>query len=199
MTPAQLLPIAKVCLYLALDDSANQALLKTGFLRPQLPELIDQGIEVVEWMADVFPSDSSLQKYTNYLQWLCVPYIPQAEYIINSGGSGQIVNPATAVASSIQEIFYQTIVGQPGTPTLSNGQLSFVITDDFIMNNSLQLTIDTQVIPYGAFTDRLSYTVVYTNTDATISIFNGGLTAPSNIGLVTDMMVAVRGQKFVAI
>lgn len=198
MTPDQLLPIAEVCSYLSADDQANKMLLNGGFLRPQQPMLIEVMLGVVNWRNTVYPGSDTLQKKNNYLQWLCSPYIGQAQYILNSGGSGQIVNPATGAASSIQEVFRQGFVDGSGTLTLVTGQTSFVITEDFIMNNSLQVTIDTQVITYGAFTDRLSYTVDYTNSDATINIFNGGLEAPENIGLQAPMMVAVRGQKFVS-
>lgn len=199
MTPVQLLPIAEVCSYLAADDQANQSILKGSFLRPQQPIMIDIAIGAVDWLNTVTPNDLSLQKKTNYLQWLCMPYIGQAQYILNQGGTGQIINPATGVASAIEEVFYQGFVDGSGSLVLINGQTSVIITDDFIIANSIVVTIDTQTIAYGAFTDRLSYTVLYTNTDATISIYNGGTTLPSNIGLVTDMMVAVRGLKYVTI
>lgn len=199
MTPSELIPIANVCCYLAEDDAANQTILKGGFLRPQLLALIDMTTESVTWLNTVNPSDPTLQQKTNFLQWLCMPYIPMAQFIINSGGTGQIVNPATGVASNIQEVFYQITVGDGGSPSLDPGDISLVITDDFIMQNSLQVSIDGTILPYGVYTDRLSYTVSYTNNDATVSFYNGGEDPPDNIGVQDQMVVQIRGQKFVDI
>lgn len=199
ITASEVIPIAKIAQYLAADDQQNQTLLKSRFLRGNLSRDIYITRKSIEWLNAVNPSSSNLAQQVNYLYWKCMPYVGQARYILNQGGGGQIINPATGVASTIQEVFYQGFVDGSGSLTLVNGQTSFVIADDFIINNSLQVTVDTQVITYGVFTDRLSYTIDYTDTDATVNIFNGGLVPPANIGLVTDMMVAVRGQKFVTI
>lgn len=198
-TTAEVIPIARICQFLAADDQQQQTLLKGRFLRGELSGDIDMTRNSVEWLNAVNSSSTLLPVLTNYLYWKCMPYIGRAKYILNQGGSGQIVNPATGVASSIQEVFYQSTVGLPGTPTLINGQLSFVITDDFILNNSLQVTIDNGVIPFGVYTDRLSFTASYTNTDVTINIFNGGEEPPDNIGLQDGWVVQIRGLKFVTI
>lgn len=198
-TAAQVIPIAKICQFLAADNQQNQTQLKGRFLRGDLARDIYMTRRSVEWLNSVNPSSTNLTQQVNYLYWKCLPYIGQAQYILNQGGAGQIVNPATGVSSTIQEVFYQGFVDGSGSLTLVNGQTSFTITDDFILQNSIAVTIDTQSIAYGVFADRLSYVVTYTDSDATIDIYNGGTTLPSNIGLVTGMMVAVRGLKFVTI
>lgn len=194
-TVAEVIPIAKICQYLAADDSQSQTFLKGRFLRGQLSRWIYIVRNSVESLNQISPNSFQLTAQVNYLYWLCMPYVGRAKYILNQGGSGQIVNPATGVASSIEEVFYQSEVDGSGTPTLITGQTSFVITDDFILNNSLQIIIDNSVIPFGVYTDRISYTVTYTDSDATVFIYNG---AP-NIGLQQYMVVQVRGLKFVTI
>lgn len=194
-TTPEVLSIANVCGFLAADDEANQMALKGGFLRQGLSQYIFMIRKGVQWLYDTFPSSDTLAQKTSYLYWLCLPYIQRALVILNSGGTGGIINPATGQGASIQEVFYQSEVDGTGTPPLTTGQTSFVITDDFILNNSLQIVIDNSVLPYGAYTDRLSYTVVYTNTDATITIYNGS----PNIGLQGLMVVQVRGLKFVTL
>jgi len=194
-TAAEVIPIAKICQYLAADDSQSQSLLKGRFLRGQLSRWIYIVRQSVEWLNQISPNSFELTAQVNYLYWLCMPYVGKAKYILNQGGSGQIVNPATGVASSIEEVFYQSEVDGAGTPTLVTGQTSFIITDDFILNNSLQIIIDNSVIPFGVYADRMSYTVTYTNSDATVFIYNGS----PNIGLQQYMVIQVRGLKFVTI
>lgn len=198
-TAAEVIPIAKIAQYLAADDQQDKTLLKGRFIRGNLARDIYITRKSVEWLYAVNPTASNLTQQVNYLYWKCIPYVGQAKYILNQGGSGQIVNPATGVASTIEEVFYQITVDGAGTPPLANGALQLVLTDYFIINGSLQVTIDSAVLPYGIYTDRYSYTVVYTNTDATIYFYNGGQFSPDNIGLQSGQIVQIRGQKFVTI
>jgi hypothetical protein len=198
-TTATVIPIAKICQYLAASDQQEQSLLKSRFLRGNLSRAIYMVRNSVEWLNEVSPTSQELTLQTNYLYWLCQPYIGEAKYILNQGGSGQIVNPATGLASSIGEVFYQITVDVSGAPPLTNGDIHVVIPDEFIMVNSLQVTVDSVVLPYGAYTDRMSYTVNYTNANATINFFNGGINPPENIGVQSGQIIQIRGQKFVTI
>lgn len=194
-TPAQILPIAEVCQFLALNDEAKQMAMKGGFLRQGLYRMIYIVRSSVQWLFDYNSSDSSLVVKANYLYWLCTPYIGQAQFILNSGGSGEIINPATGVASTIEAILYETTVDGIGTPTIVSGATSVIITDDFILEQSIQVIVDTVPIQYGVYTDRLSYTVVYTDTEATITFYNGD----PNQGLQAGWKIEFRGLKFVTL
>lgn len=194
-TAPEVLNISSVCQYLAMDDEANQDALRGGFVRPGLSQYIYMVRKGVQWLYDNFPSSNTLAQKTSYLYWLCQPYIQRALVILNSGGTGGIINPATGQGASIAEVFYQSTVGQPDLPPLTNGQTSFVIPDDFVLNSSISIVIDNGTLPFGAYTDRLSYTANYTNTDVTINIFNGS----PNIGLQDLMVVQIRGLKFVTL
>lgn len=194
-TPAQILPIAEVCEFLAAIDENKQMAMKGGFLRQGLYRMIYVVRSSVQWLIDYNSGDSSLVAKANYLYWLCTPYIGQAQFILNEGGSGSIINPATGVASTIEAIFYDTIVDGAGTPTIINGATSVIITDDFILQNSISVVVDTVSIQYGVYTDRLSYTVAYTDTQATITFYNGD----PNIGLQSGWNIEIRGLKFVTV
>lgn len=188
---------APICQYLASNDYQKQLFLKGGSNAPleRLTRLIYIVRKSLLWDYTRDNTDTTLTGVANYLYWLCGKYNATAAAILNGGGTGTIINPATGVASTIQALFYDPIVDGVGTPTLVNGQTSIVIPDDFILSNSITVVVDTVPIQYGVYTDRLSYTVAYTDADATITIYNGD----PNGGLQSGWNVEIRGLKFVAI
>lgn len=183
--------------YLAANQYAKRQFLQGGSNSPlkRLSRLIYIVRKSVLWDYTRDNTDPTLVATANYLYWLVGSYNAEAASILSGGGAGTIINPATGVASTIQALFYDPIVDGVGTPTLVNGQTSIVIPDDFILSNSITVVVDTVPIQYGVYTDRLSYTVAYTDADATITIYNGD----PNGGLQSGWNVEIRGLKFVAI
>lgn len=164
----QILNIAKVCQFLAADDAANQTFLKGKYLRsPKIPRLIYIVRNSVDWLNTYNPSSSTLLGKANYLYSLCMPYVGQANVILNSGGTGTIINPATGLVSSIAFQIVQFAVGDVGAPILA-GQTSFTLNYEFVLNNSVSIDLDGTELPI-AVSDRISYTIAYSNPSITIT------------------------------
>ena len=84
-----------------------------------------------------------------------------------NGSWVQINNLSNNVASNTSVILSQFIIGQGGSP-MTAGQTVLVLTYPLIVNNSVLVSKDGTILPVG-LNDRVSYTVVYTSTNVTIT------------------------------
>lgn len=84
-----------------------------------------------------------------------------------NGSWVQVNNLSNNLVSNTSIILTQFIIGQGGSP-MTAGQTVLVLTYPLIINNSVLISKDGTVLPVG-LNDRISYTVVYTSTNLTIT------------------------------
>jgi len=187
-TTTEVLQIADICQFLAKDNESKGNLFRGSYSRSGLSRLIYIVKSSVNWLFTYNPSDSTLLGKVNLLFSLCQPFVGQALQIIGSGGSGTIVNPATGVQSTIQQVYLQFTVGVTPSPqsvngvdvTLpTNGQTQIILPLEGILDMSVFVVKDGVELPIGA-TDRVSFTPVYTPTSVTITIGPAGTTFQNN-------------------
>lgn len=200
-TTAQIIQIAKVSQYLAADQESINNIFYGRYLRQGLSNLIRTVRRSVEWLNSYQPSNSTLTGKANYLYSLCQPFVGQANFIINGGGTGTIVNPSTGVISTIAAIFLEFTVGVTSSPVLVNGvnvtlpspggnQIVLPLTS--ILNNSIAVIKDGTPLPIGA-TDRVSFTPIYLSNSVTITL------GPSGTIFNTNDLYVITGLQFVAL
>ena len=196
-TTAETLQIADICQFLAKDSESQGQLLRGGYSRNGLSRLIYIVKSSVNWLYTYNPSDSTLLGKANYLFSLCQPFVGQALQIIGSGGSGTIVNPATGVVSTIQEVLLQFIVGTTPSPVIVNGvsvtlptdgQSQIILPLPNILNNSITVTKDNSPLPIG-LSGRDSFTPIYTTPSVTINM---------NDPFTNDDLIVIQGLQFIS-
>lgn len=177
-TTTEVLQIADICQFLAKDNESKGDLFRGSYSRRGLSRLIYIVKSSVNWLFTYNSSDSTLLGKVNLLFSLCQPFVGQALQIIGSGGSGTIVNPATGVVSTIQEVYLQFIVGVTSSPQLVNGVnvtlpvnggTQIILPIPNILNNSITVTKDNAPLPI-ALNDRSSFTPIYTTPSVTINV-----------------------------
>lgn len=197
-TNSEIIAISKICQYLAADSESQGMLLRSGYERKGLSRLIYIIRSGVEWLLSYNPSSDLLLGQANFLFSLCQPFVGRALQIQGSGGSGTIVNPATGVVSTIQEVYLQFIVGVTASPQVvngvnvtlpTNGSSSMVLPLESIINQSITVTKDNVPLPIG-LSDRESFTPIYTSTDVTINV---------NDNFSTGDLFVIQGLQFVAL
>lgn len=200
-TVTEILQIADICQFLAKDSESKGYLFRGTYERKGLSRLIYIVKSAVNWLNSYNPSSSTLSGKANYLFSLCQPFVGQALQIIGSGGSGTIVNPATGVVSTIQQVYLQFTVGVTTSPQVvngvnvtlpTNGQTQIVLPLSNIMNNSIFVVKDGVELPISA-TDRVSFTPIYTLSSVTLTIGPSGTTFQNN-----DLFV-IQGLQYVTI
>jgi hypothetical protein len=196
-TPTEILQIADICQYLAKDSESKGNLFRGGYERTGLSRLIYIVKSSVNWLNSYNPADNTLAGKSNYLFSLCQPFVGQALQIIGSGGTGTIVNPATGVVSTIQEVLLQFIVGTTPSPVNVNGvdvtlptdgQSQIILPLPNIMNNSITLTKDNSPLPIN-ISGRDSFTPIYTTPSVTINM---------NDPFSNDDLIVIQGLQFVS-
>lgn len=93
LTVAQIIDIAKISQYLALNDVQKGSLFSPR-VAPETPQILYLERKAVEWMYDLDPGNSSLPQTSAYLYSLCRGYNLQAQQISGTAGSISPVNPA---------------------------------------------------------------------------------------------------------
>lgn len=93
LTVAQIIDIAKISQYLALNDVQKGSLFSPR-VAPVTPEVLYLERKAVEWMYDLDPGNSSLPQTSAYLYSLCRGYNLQAQQISGTAGSISPVQPA---------------------------------------------------------------------------------------------------------
>lgn len=183
---ATYLNIARICQYLAADGNSQKLLFQGGGNRPSQSPLLHVVRESVQWLYDLDPNNSALPKQANYMYSLCNPYVHQAQNIINSGTTGNIINPSTGNNVTIATPFVQFRVGDIGSPMVA-GETTLTINYAGVINPSIEITLDGAELPYGE-DDSTSYTATYNPTNVQVvfsaSVSNGQLYAIHMIQLV---------------
>ena len=90
LTIQQILDIAKISLWLALND-ISKGVMYGGKLDPLLGRKIYMEYSSLEWMYAESPSDTTLRTVANYVYELCGSYALQAQIILNIGNTGGAV------------------------------------------------------------------------------------------------------------
>lgn len=200
-TVSSIIQIAKVCQYLAADDESTKNLFVGRYFREGLSNLIRIVRRSVEWLNAYQPSNSTLTAKANYLYSLCQPFVGQATFIINGGGTGTIINPNTGLQSTIAAIFLEFTVGVTSSPQIVNGvnvtlpspggnQIVLPLSD--VLNNSISVIKDGTDLPVGA-TDRTAFTPIYLANSVTITL------GPAGTVFNTNDLYVIKGLQFVAI
>lgn len=183
---ATYLNIARISQYLAADGNSKKLLFQGGGNRPNQSGLLFIVRESVQWQYDIDPNESGLPKMANYMYSLCNPYVHAAQQIIDSGTTGDIVNPSTGNNVTIATPFVQFRVGDPGAPMVAEED-TLTINLAGVINPSLEITLDGAELPYGE-DDSLSYTVTYNPTNVVVvfsnQVANGQLYAIHMIQLI---------------
>lgn len=190
---ADIIQIAQISTALSLQDIQRKNVYGTQIIEKDLPILLNMEWKTLQWCNDSGYDPSTLDARGAYVYALCIKYLQQAlTYMGQQGGS--IVNPSTGLAATIQSVFYQGTVDGAGNITLTTGQTEIIVPDDYIMADSLVMIVDNSELPVGNYTDRYSYTVSYSTTEAAITFYNGN----PNVGLQSGQIVQIRGFKFVS-
>lgn len=167
------LNISRICQYLSSDGNSKKLLLQGADNRPDQSALLFIVRESVQWQYDIDPNASTLPKMTNYMYSLCNPYVHDAQAIIDSGSTGNIVNPSTGNNVTIATPFVQFRVGDVGAP-MTAGQTSLTLNYAGVVNPSVIITLDGTEMPYGSDAGQQEYTVTY-NANNVVIVFSNGV------------------------
>lgn len=188
-----IIQIAQISTALSIQDIERKNVYGNQIVDKELPALLNMEWKTLQWCYDSGYDADDLDARGAYVYALCIKYLQKAlAYLGQSGGT--IVNPSTGLSSTIESVFYQGTVDGAGNITLTTGQTEIIVPDDYIMVNSIVMIVDNAELPVGNYTDRYSYTVSYSTTEATITFYNGS----PNIGLQNSQIVQIRGFKFVS-
>lgn len=156
----------KISQFLAADRISKNMLFKGGDKAPNLSWLIELVRKAVEWKNGIDSTDESINDTSLYLYDLCGRYIREAKTILNSGNTGEIINPSTGNQVTIATPNPQFRVGQPGA-LMTAGETTLTLNLEGIVNPSIEITSDGNEVPYGdAFV--LSFTATYNPTNVVI-------------------------------
>jgi hypothetical protein len=170
----------KVSSFLSATDFAKQNLLKGGAFPTGLPMKLSMVTDLLEWNNDRDSDDETLVDTANYGYQLCGRYIPKAKLLIANNMQGIIINPANGAQSTLQPVYLQFRVGVTSSPVVVNGinvtlpndgESSVVLPLTYILA-SLEVTLDGVEVPQSD-PFQTSYTPIYTNNNATITLANG--------------------------
>lgn len=164
---------ARICQYLASNGNSQQLLIQGGGNRPKQNILLYIFRNIIQWQNNLNPNDPDLPKLANYMFSLCNPYLHDAINIINSGTTGNIVNPSTGGNVTIATPLVQFRVGDVGAP-MTAGQTSLTLNYTGVVSASVEITLDGTEIPYGSNISQQEYTVTY-NTNNIVIIFSNGV------------------------
>src|ERR1044072_3578966 len=188
-----------VSYFLAQNDFSGQNVLSCGKVNSDLPMRLSMVTRLVEWKYNQNANDASLTNTGNYLYQLCGKYIQQAKLIIANNMPGIIINPANGAQSTLQPVYLQFRVGVTSSPvsvngvnvTLPNaGENSIVIPLTYLLA-SLEVTLDGVEVPQSD-PFQTSYNAIYTNSNVTITLANGGVFNNNDLWIIS-------GLQFVAI
>lgn len=163
------LNISKVCQFLAADGNEKTLLFKGGSNRPSQSWLLSFCRNTIQWLYDLDPDNAELPKQANYMYSLCNPYVAKANQILGLGGSGQIINPSTGGAVTIETPNPQFRVGDPDA-LMTAGETMLTLNYSGVINPSLEVSLDGVEVPYG-LNDVFSFTATYNANNVQI-VFN---------------------------
>jgi len=163
---------ARICQYLSSDGNSTKRIFQGGGDRPSQPSLLYIVRESVQWLYDIDPTNTDLPKQANYLFSLCNPYVHSAQNIVNSGSTGNIINPSTGNNVTVATPLVQFRVGDVGAP-MTAGQTTLTLNYSGVINPSADITLDGTELPYDD-NNQISYTATYNPNNVQI-IFNQGV------------------------
>lgn len=161
---------ARVTQYLAADGSSNRLLFQGSDSRVHQSALLFLTRKAINWLNNLDPTNDNLPKMANYMYSLCNPYVTEARRIINSGDTGNIVNPSTGLNVTIQTPNPQFRVGNPGA-LMNAGETQITFNYAGVVNPSLEITLDGTEVPYGD-ADQFSFTATYNPTNVVVDFSN---------------------------
>ncbi len=159
----------KISQYLAADRIAQNMIFRGGDQAPNLSQLIEIVRKSIEWKNGIDSTDESINDTSLYLYDLCGRYIREAKVILNSGETGEIINPSTGNQVTIATPNPQFRVGNPGA-LMNAGDTQITFNYAGVVNPSLEITLDGTEVPYGDVT-QVSFTATYNPTNVVV-VFN---------------------------
>lgn len=161
--------IAKVCEYLALQDIASRKFYNTQVVDKRLPYLLYLERKAVQFMYALNPNDEYLDATTNYLLALCGGYAQRAQLVIGTPACISpffISQPVSQTADSGDNITFTSLAG--GSSPISYQWYKNGVIISGATSSSLQLTN----VDAG---DAGTYTVQATNACGTVVSNNATL------------------------
>ena len=159
----------KISQFLAANQISKNMLFKGGDKAPNLSWLIELVRKAIEWKSSIDSTSESLNETSLYLYDLCGRYIREAKIILNSGNTGEIINPSTGNQVTIATPNPQFRVGNPGA-LMTAGETSLTLNYAGVVNPSLEITLDGGEVPYGD-ADVFSFTATY-NANNVVIVFS---------------------------
>lgn len=156
----------KISQYLAANRISQNKLFIGSDKAPNLSWLIELVRKAIEWKNGIDSSDESINNTSLYLYDLCGRYIREAKRILNSGNTGEIINPSTGQAVTIATPNPQFRVGNPGA-LMNAGDTVITFNYAGVVNASLEITLDGTEVPYGDSL-QFSFTATYNPTSVQV-------------------------------
>jgi len=169
---ATYLNYARVCMYLAADGNNEKLLFKNDNSRFQQSTLLFITRKVINWQNNLDSANLNLPQMANYMYSLCDPYVRDARRIIESGATGNIVNPSTGQNVTIATPFIQFVIGESGS-LMNAGDTQLTLNYSGVVNPSINVDLDGVEVPYGR-SDRVAFTATYNPSNIVID-FNQGV------------------------
>lgn len=160
----------KISQFLAADRISKNMLFRGGDKAPKLSWLIELVRKSIEWKNGIDSSAESINDTSLYLYDLCGRYIREAKIILNSGNTGNIINPTTGGNVTIATPNPQFRVGHPGA-LMSAGDTQITFNYAGVVNPSLEITLDGTEVPYGD-AQQFSFTATYNPTNVVVVFSN---------------------------
>jgi len=183
-----LLNLADISLYLSKNE-LEQEKYYSWVDETQRCRLIYLVKKAMRWAEPYYVSTSQFNQTGNYLNSLIGKWKAQAQNVLTVGSAGSIVNVVTGASASIVAFNLQFTVGGG---TLSAGDITYILNYPYIMKDSVSVELPQSNLPISD-TSQFSYSIVYTDSNATITFLNG----TPNIGLQTGMEIMIRGLRFI--
>lgn len=140
LTVAQILDIAKISQYLALNDVQKGSLFSPR-VAPETPQILYLERKAVEWMYNLDPGNSSLPQTSAYLYSLCRGYNLQAQQISGTAGSISPVQPSQIPNPYDFVITGSSIIADGQSTVTLSAFIGFNVL--FVRNGIPQSTINT--------------------------------------------------------
>ena len=198
---SDILTWAKISEYLGRKYLAQNNIFQGGDIDPNYPILIMMERLGLEFMLNFNPSEENIDAVANYV-YSITKYKAQAKVIAGQGGTGGIVIPGTGTSATIEAINLEFEMGVTPSPKVVNGvnvtlpsagSDTITIPLENIINTSLQVVRDGTVIPSSVSTLSQYCSIVYSTTQAVITLLPVGNTFENS------QFWQITGDQFVAI
>lgn len=156
----------KISQFLAADRISQNMLFRGGDKAPNLSWLIELVRKSIEWKNGIDSTAESINDTSLYLYDLCGRYIREAKIILNSGNTGNIINPTTGGNVTIATPNPQFRVGHPSA-LMNAGDTQITFNYAGVVNPSLEITLDGTEVPYGD-AQQFSFTATYNPTNVIV-------------------------------